>query len=40
MAAPLHREPDRPVEDRNLVGPEPLGLPFPQAHPGDALAVL
>jgi hypothetical protein len=40
MAAPLYREPDRPVEGWNLVGPESLGLPFPQSQSDNALAVL
>ena len=40
MPAALDGEPDRPVEGRHFIEPQPLGLPFPEANPGHSLPVL
>jgi hypothetical protein len=32
VTSPLHGEPEGPVEQRQLVGPEAPGLAFPQTH--------
>jgi hypothetical protein len=40
VATPLNGEAYRSVEDGDLVGPEPPGLPLPQAHPGHRHSVL
>ena len=33
VPAALDGEPDRPVEGRHFIEPQPLGLPFPEANP-------
>ena len=40
VPSPLHGKAQRPIQSRELVRTQPLGLAFPQPDPGDPLSVL